>query len=333
MRNPGSLVQTPEMPFTECAVPPLVRGKFVDFDDLTENTADWDIDFRQVGKGSLTAELLQMLDPQLSFASARFDQCCLQSGAAPEGTRTFAILDNGAPDTRFCGQSLTVDTLGIFSKFGEFESTSPSGFNVFTLSFDESWLAEMSQHIARKPLEDFLPDSAAVLPYDPGLIEPIRNQLRLLKNLLEGEVPIAAGSGLVPQVKEELATGMLNLMRGREPSDWIRGRCQRHALLTQAKEFIREHLADPVRVMDVAVSLGITVRTLELIFHDLLNVTPQCYILTLRLYEFHRALKKSTPEQGVAAIAGEWGFWHLGQLAKDYRERFGDLPSQTLARY
>jgi hypothetical protein len=34
----------------------------------------------------------------------------------------------------------------------------------------------------------------------------------------------------------------------------------------------------------------------------------------------------------VSAVANRWGFWHLGQLAADYRNLFDELPSETLAR-
>ncbi|HHA18893.1 MAG TPA: helix-turn-helix domain-containing protein, partial [Methylophaga sp.] len=34
----------------------------------------------------------------------------------------------------------------------------------------------------------------------------------------------------------------------------------------------------------------------------------------------------------VDMLAHYWGYWHLGQLAKDYRHFFGELPSETLNR-
>jgi transcriptional regulator GlxA family with amidase domain len=34
----------------------------------------------------------------------------------------------------------------------------------------------------------------------------------------------------------------------------------------------------------------------------------------------------------IADAANAWGFWHMGQFAKDYRTLFGELPSQTRAR-
>jgi AraC family ethanolamine operon transcriptional activator len=38
-------------------------------------------------------------------------------------------------------------------------------------------------------------------------------------------------------------------------------------------------------------------------------------------------------ETPVKSVALDLGFWHLGYFARDYRERFGESPSQTLARW
>jgi AraC family ethanolamine operon transcriptional activator len=35
----------------------------------------------------------------------------------------------------------------------------------------------------------------------------------------------------------------------------------------------------------------------------------------------------------VPDAANKWGFWHLGQFAKDYRKWFGELSSDTSQRH
>lgn len=52
-----------------------------------------------------------------------------------------------------------------------------------------------------------------------------------------------------------------------------------------------------------------------------------------RLSGVHRSLRNADPGRTrVADVANEWGFWHMGQLAADYRKQFGELPSETLRR-
>jgi AraC family ethanolamine operon transcriptional activator len=45
-----------------------------------------------------------------------------------------------------------------------------------------------------------------------------------------------------------------------------------------------------------------------------------------------RELVPTTPPVKVVDVANRWGFWHMGQLAADYRRQFGELPSETLRR-
>jgi len=36
--------------------------------------------------------------------------------------------------------------------------------------------------------------------------------------------------------------------------------------------------------------------------------------------------------ESVSASAARWGLFHLGRFARQYREKFGELPSETLNR-
>ncbi len=45
-----------------------------------------------------------------------------------------------------------------------------------------------------------------------------------------------------------------------------------------------------------------------------------------------QALLGPEPASSVTGIALDWGFAHLGRFSVEYRERFGECPSQTLRR-
>ena len=45
---------------------------------------------------------------------------------------------------------------------------------------------------------------------------------------------------------------------------------------------------------------------------------------------YHLLRWQDATGQSIADIAFKWGFTHMGRLATDYRNRFGELPSQTL---
>ena len=54
----------------------------------------------------------------------------------------------------------------------------------------------------------------------------------------------------------------------------------------------------------------------------------------LRLARVHCGLLRFTEQDcdSIIELAGRYGFWHMGQLAADYRHIYGELPSETLGR-
>ncbi|WP_189362517.1 helix-turn-helix domain-containing protein [Algibacter mikhailovii] len=45
----------------------------------------------------------------------------------------------------------------------------------------------------------------------------------------------------------------------------------------------------------------------------------------------HIRLHKQKNHASIASITRDSGFWHMGQLYKDYKTFFGELPSKTLS--
>jgi transcriptional regulator GlxA family with amidase domain len=83
-------------------------------------------------------------------------------------------------------------------------------------------------------------------------------------------------------------------------------------------------------VSDVAASCRIGVRALDRGFKKHLGVSPLQYMLDLRLQGVHDDLIAQRHGKTVTDVAIYWGFSNLGVFAARYRERFGELPSETL---
>jgi AraC family ethanolamine operon transcriptional activator len=63
------------------------------------------------------------------------------------------------------------------------------------------------------------------------------------------------------------------------------------------------------------------------------GLSPALYMKARRLNGARRDLSgKHESPMKIVDIANKWGFWHLGQFAKDYRNWFGELPSNTYQR-
>lgn len=78
-------------------------------------------------------------------------------------------------------------------------------------------------------------------------------------------------------------------------------------------------------------ALGVSRRTLERAFHDLLDVSPAHHLRVRALNAVRHELLRSEPRPGtITRIAIDNGFWHMGRFSMAYRALFGERPIDTL---
>ncbi len=312
-------------------IPAVIQGRFSDFDEFVEATATWEADFRQVGNGALNADLFQVVGSHTALAWGRFSQCCWQQGLAHQGMRTFAILDPTAPETRFCGQSFAAGEIALFGT-DEFECISPPGFDVLTISLRQEDLDSLGEVAGLAGNIEKLGFQPEIMVARPEKLQELRlGVLFALRSFRNKEDPLSVRNANT-LLETEIPGLLLEALGGLDQREHRLTSVRRHSLLRRARAYIHDRLHEPVRVLDVAQTLGTSSRTLELTFRELLDITPREYINTSRLYTFRRRLRAADPGKKINAIANEMGYWHMGQLARSYRSRFGELPSQTLAR-
>jgi len=74
-------------------------------------------------------------------------------------------------------------------------------------------------------------------------------------------------------------------------------------------------------------------RTLHYAFVERYGLAPARFMKARRLNGARRDLCRIvSQETKISDVANKWGFWHLGQFAKDNRLWFGELPSETRRR-
>jgi AraC family transcriptional regulator, ethanolamine operon transcriptional activator len=84
-------------------------------------------------------------------------------------------------------------------------------------------------------------------------------------------------------------------------------------------------------IIDVCRHTGVSQRSLQYCFLDVIELTPVAYLRLARLHRVRAALRDPDAAMlKVGDVAARWGFWHLGKFAGDYQRLFGELPSETL---
>jgi len=103
--------------------------------------------------------------------------------------------------------------------------------------------------------------------------------------------------------------------------------------IKRVREFIDTNQSEPLKVSDLCIAASVSERTLERVFKRHYGISPKQFLKSQRLFGLHRDLLAADPvASSVSMLADRWGYWHMGQLAKDYQTLFGELPSETLNR-
>lgn len=106
---------------------------------------------------------------------------------------------------------------------------------------------------------------------------------------------------------------------------------RRASLVQEAEAYMLAHLDEPITLEAICKAVKTSKSALSYGFQEIFGLSPMAYLKTARLNGVRRALKASDPtEATVLGIANRYGFWHMGHFARDYRQMFGESPSETL---
>jgi AraC-like DNA-binding protein len=84
---------------------------------------------------------------------------------------------------------------------------------------------------------------------------------------------------------------------------------------------------------ELCAAAGVSERTLQNAFKDIMGMSPMAYLHRLRLHRARDELRKTTIDSTtVSEVAMNWGFWQLGEFSQTYKNCFGEVPSETLKR-
>jgi len=143
---------------------------------------------------------------------------------------------------------------------------------------------------------------------------------------------IARSPLLHSQFEHLLLTTMLSWLPGAisaAPAD-VRQILPRH--VKQAEDYLRAHVDQPVGIEELAQAVGVSGRSLYDGFRKYLGVSPMRYLKDLRMVQARADLLDPAKPRSVTSVATHWGFYQLGRFAIDYRQRFGESPSDTLSK-
>jgi AraC-like DNA-binding protein len=217
--------------------------------------------------------------------------------------------------------------------------TGPGHFHVVNpgTAYRKRWSSDASQLILRLPRQPLEQLATADSDDEPVLFEqspdPVPTTVDELVKFFWCDVTTAgrarsrvidrsASRHLMTVVLHSLPNSAASVLTPDEPP----------ACLPRADRFIRQHLANDIGLTQIAENAGVSTRYLEDAFRRHWRTTPMAHVRNLRLEVTHHLLTHPVDGMSVTEAALTAGISHLGRFSRDYRRRYGELPSESLRR-
>jgi AraC family ethanolamine operon transcriptional activator len=133
------------------------------------------------------------------------------------------------------------------------------------------------------------------------------------------------------QETNNLALRLVGEVPAMMPKKQGRPAAPRRVVLRTCMELLEERNPSRICVNDLAESADVSERSLRNVFLEQFGVTPNRYLQLRRLHVVHRALREADFEEtSVTDLLIEYDEWQFGRFAAEYRQLFGEYPSETL---
>ena len=307
----------------------VVRHEFDDVDELAEVGRSWDLDFRQLSRGAFAGDVYQAGTPSFQLARTRLRGVVHQHGTTPPGLLTFAVPAVGDIDLVWRGRTIGRDSVLVHQPSSELESVSGADFDIFLVSVSMDSLEQSFERLGTTGSRRHVA-GLEIVQAEPIALGWLRRWANLALTSIFHEPHLLDRTPIVGQMKSTAADRLARCLWPGLENDRSPARIQRRRGVENAIRLARHQAGSIGSVADLSRLSGVSRRTLRRGFRERFRTSPKAYLQAQRLIGVRRRLRSTGDTTPISDIANEWGFWHMGQFAADYRRHFGELPSETV---
>lgn len=304
-----------------------------DVDDQAVNLTGWRQLYDQLTPGRFTGSIHELWIDGMQIFHESTSHVLRQSCVVDSESWWFGIPVAGGEGCKLGSSAIGADTIAMRPGRSQFELLTPNSFQILGLVVDRQ---DLERHIQALNQSSLLPRAMQdeLLKIRPG--QRMRLQ-ELVRQILE-EAARTPDIVVNPSSSESIRIAVLDALADVCSTHEAAGRApyrqmSHYKIVRQVRQHLLQNQIETITVVDLCQRFAISRRTLQYAFQDVMGMSPNAYLRTIRLNGVRRCLRD--PNSGVTSVqaaAADWGFWHLSQFARDYRELFGELPSERLKR-
>lgn len=309
----------------------MVRRETRDADEQAACLRDWDQVYEQLTPGQFEGRFMEIWFRGIQLFREITNQSVHEEGLMRAGDRVLGVPVAMQGQGYFCGRPISPDAIMTMRGGDELDFSAPEHFDVVAVSIPVGVLTQYARDIESRDIEHEL-RNVPVIRASKARVDEFRDFLLAVLESVSRTPAMLQYAAMQKGLEYALLSSVVKAVG--HADDSARSTASpttRHAIVSRAQDYMREHVEEPLTVEDLCRVLGVSRRTLQYSFKEVLQLNPVSYLRAMRLNGVRRMLKSAGAErQSVQDIAARWGFWHLSHFANDYRRMFGELPSETL---
>lgn len=304
-----------------------------DFVELEEALNSWDHQYQQISPGTFYGRFLHTQNDVLGVYRNRWERAIHYRGA-PKGIVMFAVTLAQTSEAHWMGQRVGVDDMCVQRCGAEAEYFSASLWDMLAFTIPETELTRQIVDITHDDPETLLHTHGAV-HLTPQRAAQVRQAALTYIDTAVRSVATPDAPSPLPQMATSIVELLARTLVSTQPQRHAKASLDRpRQLIYKAEDLYGQHANQPLHIGQLCRELGVSERTLRNAFYKLTDSSPHAYLKTQRLNQVHRELRDSDPgEVQIKQLAYANGFYHLGHFSQDYKQLFGELPSETLRQH
>ncbi len=318
---PGPMVAAPAAS-PHPGAPWQLRLETDDLDAHARAQPEWDLRYEQLSPGRFRGLLHHVQLPLTRLVHERCNVAVRQRGRFTEDSYGFALGLHEGESAIFNGQRVERDGI-MLGRHGELDLCTPAGHALIAVVVQGELLVPLWERLYGKPPSAWM-QAQLVVPARPGVADELRAFHLQAMDEAAGRL---ADETAARQLRDALLIEWFEALPESVDAGALPSALARKKLVDQACELMLSQPDEPLSMLEVCRRVGASRRKLNYCFQDVLGTSPVKYLRAVRLNGVRRELRAGAA--AVQDVATRWGFWHLGQFAREYRQQFGELPSET----
>ncbi|CAD6514173.1 helix-turn-helix domain-containing protein [Paraburkholderia sabiae] len=291
----------------------------------------WEQVYRQMTPGRFESKLVQATSAEFYFFRESTNRRVVQAGVSPAGFASIAVPLYAPLLGTFQGRKVDGYALMMLGSGEEFRFYTPEAMHYVGVSLPVETMTELVAVTVSEEAARLLKHN--VLPFPAEAAAALQSRLVPFLDAAERDAETFAHPASIKRFQDEVLSVLFGLLEGATNSHRDLTHTTYSDIVRRCERIAQENTLEPVTVLDLCQELRCSRRTLQTSFQRVTNMTPVEYLRSLRLNAVHRLLRSTNAEELlIGDAAARLGFTHLSYFAREYRDLFGELPSQTLRK-